>query len=115
SWRHRRPRTNDLDAGVCRAGWYSRRVRASAERGRGQGPGRAGGDPGPWAGSDLLLPRAIPNAAPDHPGGIPDTAAAPSTGPSRGPLIPPLMGPSTPPSMGPPGVRGPVGAGWGPF
>ena len=26
-------------AGVCRAGWYSRRVRASAERGRVQGPG----------------------------------------------------------------------------
>ena len=36
-----------LDAGVCRAGWYSRRVRASAERGRVQGPGRAEADPGP--------------------------------------------------------------------
>jgi hypothetical protein len=41
--------TNDLDAGVCRAGWYSRRVRASAERGRVQGPGRAEADLGPRA------------------------------------------------------------------
>jgi hypothetical protein len=40
-------RRYDLDAGVCRAGWYSRRVRASAERGRVQGPGRAEADPGP--------------------------------------------------------------------
>jgi hypothetical protein len=44
-----RPRTNELDAGACRAGWYSRRVRASAERGRVQGPGRAEADLGPWA------------------------------------------------------------------
>ena len=40
-------RRTDLDAGVCRAGWYSRRVRASAERGRVQGPGRAEADLGP--------------------------------------------------------------------
>jgi hypothetical protein len=40
-------RRNDLDAGVCRAGWYSRRVRASAERGRVQGPGRAEAHQGP--------------------------------------------------------------------
>ena len=36
-----------LDAGGCRDGWYSRRVRASAERGRVQGPGRAEADLGP--------------------------------------------------------------------
>ena len=47
--RRRRPRTNDLDAGRLRAGWYSRRVRASAERGRVQGPGRAEADLGPRA------------------------------------------------------------------
>jgi len=35
--RRRRPRTYDLDAGRLRAGWYSRRTRASAERGRVQG------------------------------------------------------------------------------
>jgi hypothetical protein len=45
--RRRRPRRNELDAGVCRAGWYSRQVRASAERGRVQGPGRAEADFGP--------------------------------------------------------------------
>src|SRR5215204_2881365 len=45
-WRRGRGRTT-LDAGVCRAGWYSRRVRASAERGRVQGPGRAEADFGP--------------------------------------------------------------------
>jgi hypothetical protein len=38
SGRRWRPRRNELDAGVCRAGWYSRRARASAERGRVQGP-----------------------------------------------------------------------------
>jgi hypothetical protein len=37
---------NDLDAGRFRAGWYFRRVRASAERGRVQGPGRAEADLG---------------------------------------------------------------------
>ena len=37
-------RRYDLDAGVCRAGGISRRVRASAERGRVQGPGRAEAD-----------------------------------------------------------------------
>jgi hypothetical protein len=36
-----------LDAGGCRAGWYSRRAGASAERGRVQGPGRAEADLGP--------------------------------------------------------------------
>jgi len=41
------PRTYDLDAGRFWAGWYSRRVRASAERGRVQDPGRAEADPGP--------------------------------------------------------------------
>jgi hypothetical protein len=35
------------DAGRLRAGWYSRRARASAERGRAQGPGRAEADLGP--------------------------------------------------------------------
>ena len=39
-------RRNELDAGHFRAGWYSRRVRASAERGRVQGPGRAEADQG---------------------------------------------------------------------
>ena len=39
-------RRYDLDAGVCRAGWYSRRARASAERGWVQGPGRAEADLG---------------------------------------------------------------------
>jgi hypothetical protein len=52
--RRRRPRTNELDAGVCRAGWSSRRVRASAERGRVRGPGRAEADLGPRA-----LPAAL--------------------------------------------------------
>jgi hypothetical protein len=108
-------RRYDLDAGVCRAGWYSRRVRASAERGRVQGPGRAEADLGPRAVSDVLLPGAIPNAAPDRSSVILDTAAAPRMGPSRGPLIPPLMGPSTPPSMGPPGGEGAVVAGLGLF
>src|SRR5262245_7034642 len=42
-----RARRNDLDAGVFRAGWYSRRARVSAERGWGVGvPGRAEADPG---------------------------------------------------------------------
>jgi hypothetical protein len=36
-----------LPPGVCRAGWYSRRVRASAERGRDPAPGRAEADFGP--------------------------------------------------------------------
>jgi len=78
-------------------GGIPRRVRASAERGRVQGPGRAEADLGPRAVSDVLLPGAIPSAAPDRTSVIPDTAAAPGMGPSRGPLIPPLMGPSTPP------------------
>jgi hypothetical protein len=48
SWpRTWRPRTYDLEAGCFRAGWYSRRVRASAERGRVQGPGRAEADLSP--------------------------------------------------------------------
>ena len=34
-------------SGVRRAGWQSRRARASAERGRVQGPGRAEADFGP--------------------------------------------------------------------
>jgi hypothetical protein len=33
-----------LTPAACRAGWYSRRARASAERGRVQGPGRAEAD-----------------------------------------------------------------------
>jgi hypothetical protein len=53
SWR---PRTNELDAGDCRAGWYSRRVRASAQRGRVQGPGRAEADFGPRTVSVALFP-----------------------------------------------------------
>jgi hypothetical protein len=40
---------NDLDPGRLRAGWYSRWARASAERGRVQGPGRAEADLGPRA------------------------------------------------------------------
>ena len=63
----------------------------------------------------MLLPGAIPSAAPDRTSVIPDTAAAPGMGPSRGPLIPPLMGPSTPPLMGPSGGEGAVGAGLGLF
>jgi hypothetical protein len=50
-----------------------------------QGPGRAEADLGPRTLPDVLLPVAIPNAAPDRSGAVPDTAAAPS----RGPLIPP--------------------------
>ena len=96
-------------------GGIRRRVRASAERGRVQGPGRAEVDFDPRTLPDVLFPSAIPNADPDRSSGIPDTAAAPGMGPSRGPLIPPLMGPSTPPSMGPPGGEGAVGAGLGPF
>jgi hypothetical protein len=57
-----------LDAGVCRAGWYSRRVRVSAERGRVQGLGRAEADLGPGAVSDVVLPGAIPSAALGRPG-----------------------------------------------
>jgi hypothetical protein len=48
-------------AGVCRAGWYSRRVRASAERGRVQGPGRAEADLDPrtiTATDNFCLPNA---------------------------------------------------------
>jgi hypothetical protein len=41
------PRRDVLTPAACQAGWYSRRVRASAERGRLQGPGRAEADPGP--------------------------------------------------------------------
>jgi hypothetical protein len=45
--RRRRPRTNDLDAGRLSGRVVFRRVRASAERGRVQGPGRAEADFGP--------------------------------------------------------------------
>jgi hypothetical protein len=45
------------DAGRLRAGWYSRRARASAERGRAQGPGRAEADLGPGPSSSCYSPR----------------------------------------------------------
>ena len=63
---HRAIRTNELDAGACRAGWYSRRVRASAERGRVQGPGRAEADLGPRTVTAALFPSAIPTGPPDR-------------------------------------------------
>jgi hypothetical protein len=87
SWaRTWRPRTNELDAGACRAGWYSRRVRASAERGRVQGPGRAEADLGPRTVPGVLLLDAIPAAAPGR-----------STAISRPPRLPPGSVPRSPP------------------
>jgi hypothetical protein len=96
-----------LTPGGCRAGWYSRRVRASAERGRVQGPGRAETDLGPRTLSVALLPGAIPGAPPERSTDISRPGVPPRMGPCRGPLIPPLMGP--------PGGGGLVGAGLGPF
>jgi hypothetical protein len=113
--RCRRPRTNELDPGRPRAGWYSRRVRASAERGRVQGPGRAEADLGPRTLSDTLFPSTIQSRSPGRSIAISRPLGVPRMGPRRGPLIPPLMGPPTPPLMGPPGGGGPVGAGLGPF
>jgi hypothetical protein len=88
-----RSRTNDLDAGVCRAGWYPRRVRASAERGRVQGPGRAEADLGPRTFPVALLLPAIPYGLYDAQQRFPGVREPPQIGPPRGPLIPPLMGP----------------------
>jgi hypothetical protein len=64
--RRQRPRTNELDAGRFRAGWYFRRVRVSAERGRVQGPGRAEADFGPRTLSDTLFPSTIQSRSPDR-------------------------------------------------
>jgi hypothetical protein len=110
-----RPRTNELDAGRSRAGWYSRRVRASAERGRVQGPGRAEADLGPRTITVVAIPCAILRAPPDCSRAILRCRVPPRMGPQTTPLIPPLMGPPTPPLMGPPGGGGPVGAGLGAF
>jgi hypothetical protein len=94
-------------AGGCRAGWYSLRVRASAERGRVQGPGRAEADFGPRTVTAALFAEAIPSGHRDDGAGIPRTPDLPRMVPPTGPLIPPLMGPPTPPLMGPPGVGDP--------
>jgi hypothetical protein len=96
-------------------GGIPRRVRASAERGRVQGPGRAEADLGPRTLPAVLLRPAIPNGSLDRSIKISQTPDLPRFGPRRGPLIPPLMGPPTPPLMGPPGGGGPVGAGLGLF
>ena len=98
-----------------RAGWYSRRVRASAERGRVQGPGRAEADLGPRTLPAELFPSVIPNALLTAQQRFRGPLTSPRIGPPRGPLIPPLMGPPTPPLMGPPGGGGPGGVGLGAF
>jgi hypothetical protein len=48
-----------LTPAACRAGWYSRWVRASAERGWVQGPGRTEADFGHWTLPVVLLHPAI--------------------------------------------------------
>ena len=96
-------------------GGSSRRVRASAERGWVQGPGRAEADLGPRTVTDDAIVTHISGRPPGLYNAIPCTTDSPWMGPSRGPLIPPLMGPSTPPLMGPSGGEGAVGAGHGSF
>jgi hypothetical protein len=93
----------------------SRRVRASAERGRVQGPGRAEVDLGPRTLPVVLFSSAIRTGHPDRSAVISSPSVSPWIAPCRGPLIPPLMGPPTPPLMGPPGGGGPGVAGLGLF
>ena len=95
-----RPRTNELDAGVCRAGWYSRRARASAERGRVQGPGHAEADLGPRTVTGTVFRAAIPGrldaSFAELFGGLLSTRiGTPTTT-----LIPTLMGTRIPTLMG---------------
>jgi hypothetical protein len=111
----RRPSPHALHPGRLRAGWYSRRVRASAERGRVQGPGRAEADLGPRTVPVVLLPRQFLAAILTAAQRFLRPLGSPRMGPLMTPLIPPLMGPPTPPLMGPPGGGGPGGAGLGPF
>jgi hypothetical protein len=96
--RHRRPRTNDLDAGVCRAGWYSPpgegigRTRPGAgsrpRRGRFRPPG-----PSPSRYSKVQFLVTFQDALQRFLG----PSTPPRMGPRITPLTPPLMGPSTPP------------------
>jgi hypothetical protein len=102
--RRRRPRTNELDAGRPRAGWYSRRARASAERGRVQGPGRAEADFGPRTLSDTLFASTIQSRSPDR-----------SIAISRPPRRPPGWVPIGSPDPSPDGSPNPSpdGSPWG--
>jgi hypothetical protein len=96
--RHRRPRTNELDAGACRAGWYSPpgegigRTRLGAgsrpRRGRFRPPG-----PSPSRYSKVQFLVTFQDALQRFLG----PSTPPRMGPRITPLTPPLMGPSTPP------------------
>jgi hypothetical protein len=92
-------RRTDLDAGDGRAGWYPRRVRASAERGRVQGPGRAEADSAPGPSPLPAIPAANRTCPYCGCGAIPEPAAAPLDG-----SLNPLDGPS--------GVGGSGGRPW---
>ena len=114
--RRRRPRTNELDAGVGPDG------RVVFPPGEGIGRTRPGAGSRPRRGRSR--PRTLPAALlhpqfrsgpPGRSTAIPGPRQLPRMGPCRGPLIPPLMGPPTPPLMGPPGGEGASGAGLGPF
>ena len=88
SWPASAARRYDLDAGRLRAGWYSRRVRASAERGRVQGPGRAEADLGPWAVPVVIFRRQFPSGHPDVCMAISRPRGSPPDGSLQGSLDP---------------------------
>ena len=105
--RRRRPRTNELDPGVCRVGWYF-----PADEGIGRTRPGAGSRPRRGRFRPSHRPR---RAIAGRYSWCPRNALQRFLDPLHLPPIGPRITPLIPPLMGPPGGGGPVGAGLGLF